>query len=264
MSREIAKNHKRRLFLAQFMASLTGIMALCATDQAKAQWFKAAPLPIDHDQHDPHSEAYTAPDIAFAAWSDDEPEYVFFPGDKIEVQFPYAPELSRTVQVRPDGRISLGLIGEIMVAYKNPSELQDLLRARYGPILRHPEVNVFPAETAPIKLIIAGSVKNPGMIDMVGDMDALQAVMAAGGFLPGSQTKKVVIIRRNRQGQAMRLIIDLQSPLGGQSHRLYALKRMDIVFVPRTHLGEAADFMSQIFNGLVPYGVQAYFAAKVH
>jgi polysaccharide biosynthesis/export protein PslD len=203
-----------------------------------------------------------APDISFAAWDESEPAYVFYPGDKLEIQVQGAPELNRTTQVAPDGRITLGLIGPVMAAYRSTEALQADITARYAGVLLKPRLSVFPLETAPVRVLIGGEVKNPGWIDMNGDLDALSAVMAAGGFTHASKTAQVVLIRRARDGRAMRRILDLKSPLKGHSDRLYALRRNDLVFVPRTNIAEAGVFVEQYINNLIPGAMMNYFTYR--
>ena len=203
-----------------------------------------------------------ASDIPFASWTDEDPDYLFFPGDKLEIAVAGAPELGRQTQVGPDGRITLNLIGSVMAAYKSAPELQQVIERAYAGILRDPHVTVYPGETAPMRVLVGGEVKNPGWVDMSGDMDALQATMAAGGFLHTAKTHKVVLIRRSHDGRAMRRIIDLQNPLSGNGDRLVALRRFDIVFVPRTNVAEAGVFMEQWVNNLIPSGILNYFAYR--
>ena len=205
----------------------------------------------------------TAPGIPFATWSDDEPLYTFYPGDKIEIQVPAAPELNRLTQVGPDGRITLPLIGQVMAAYKTIPELQDNIHARYADgVLRDAGIEVFPGDTAPMRVLVGGEVKNPGPVEMVGDMDALQAVFAAGGFLHSAKSHRVVIIRRGRDGGAMQRIVDLQDPLSHRATELVALRRFDIVYVPRTAVAEIGVWSEQWINNLIPGGILNYFAYK--
>jgi len=110
--------------------------------------------------------------------------------------------------------------------------------------------------------MVGGEVKTPGWVDMMGDIDALQAVMAAGGFLHSAKSHQVVIIRRGRQGQAMRRVIDVQDMLNGQSSQMVALRRFDIVFVPRTSVAEAGVFVEQWVNNLIPGGILNYFTYR--
>lgn len=203
-----------------------------------------------------------AGDIPFATWSDDEPLYLLYPGDKVEVTVPSAPELSRQTQVGPDGRITLPLIGQVMAAYRSVPQLQDDINRAYGGILRDPRVTVFPGETAPMRVLVGGEVKTPGWVDMGGDMDALQAVIAAGGFTHSAKGHNVLIIRRGRDGQAMRRVVDLQTPLNGRDAPMVALRRFDIIYVPRTTIAEAGVFMEQWVNNLIPGGILNYFTYK--
>ncbi len=200
--------------------------------------------------------------IAFATWSNEEPLYLFYPGDKLEIDVAGAPELTRQTSVGPDGRVTLPLIGGVMAAYRSVPQLQADITARYRSVLRNPEVSVLPGDTAPMQVMVGGEVKTPGWIPMTGELDALQAVMAAGGPLHSAKMHEVVIIRRRNDGQAMRQIIDLQDPLNGHASQMTALRRYDIVFVPRTSVAEAGVFVEQWVNNLIPSPVINYFTYK--
>ena len=200
--------------------------------------------------------------IAFASWTDEEPLYVFYPGDKLEIDVAGAPELTRQTSVGPDGRVTMPLIGGVMAAYRTVPQLQAEIAARYRSVLRNPEVSVLPGDTAPMQVMVGGEVKTPGWIPMNGELDALQAVMAAGGPLHTAKMHQVVIIRRRSDGAAMRQIVDLQDPLNGNASRMTALRRFDIVYVPRTNVAEAGVFVEQWVNNLIPAGILNYFTYK--
>ncbi len=204
-----------------------------------------------------------AGNIPFATWQDDEPLYTFYPGDKIEIQVPAAPELNRTTQVGPDGRITLPLIGQVMAAYRSVPDLQSDIRALYANgVLLDPSVEVFPGDTAPLTVLVGGEVKTPGPVQMTGDLDVLQAVFAAGGFLPTAKRRRVMIIRRGHDGGAMQKIIDCQSPLSGQAAPMVALRRFDIVYVPRSNIAAAGEWVNEWINTLIPGGILNYFAYR--
>ncbi|EGF89837.1 polysaccharide biosynthesis/export family protein [Asticcacaulis biprosthecium C19] len=198
-------------------------------------------------------------DIPFATWTDDEPLYLFYPGDKLEIVVPSAPELNRQTQIGPDGRITLALIGQVMAAYHSVPDLQAMIAAKYAQILRDPTIFVYPGDTTPMRVLVGGEVRNPGWVDMMADMDALQATLAAGGFTDGAKRDKVMLIRRGRNGGAMQRIIDLKTPLKGKAGKMVALRRFDILYVPRSAIAEAGVFMNQWVNNLIPGGVQNYF-----
>jgi protein involved in polysaccharide export with SLBB domain len=186
------------------------------------------------------------PDIPFADWTDDEPEYLLYPNDEIEVATPTAPELTRTVKVGPDGRVTLPLIGQVMAADRTLSELEAEAAAAYGTQLIRPVVEVTLKQAGPIRVWVDGEVKTPGVYEMVGDIDAYQAVIMAGGFQPTARSDEVALIRRGPGGRRMLRTIDLR-PRRGET---IAVRRGDIIFVPRTTLGELANFFTLIRNAL--------------
>lgn len=185
-------------------------------------------------------------DIPFADWTDAEPEYVLYPNDEIEVAIPTAPELTRTLKVGPDGRISLPLLGQVMAADRTLAELEQDVSAGYASQLVRPIVEITLRQAGPIRVWVDGEVRTPGVYEMVGDIDAYQAVIQAGGFLPTARTQEVALIRRGPGGRRMLRVLDLR-PRRGMA---IAVRRGDVIFVPRSTLGELANFFTQIRNAL--------------
>jgi len=88
---------------------------------------------------------------------------------------------------------------------------------------------------------------------MPGDINALQGVIMAGGFLIGSHRQEVVIIRRGADGRAMMRTVDLRQAIyapGRGSGDAVPLRRFDIIYVPRTGLAELGGYVSQIRDAL--------------
>ena len=186
------------------------------------------------------------PDIAFADWSDAEPEYLIYPGDELDIQTPTAPELNRAVRVGPDGRISMPLVGQVMAADRSLPELEASLAEAYASQLRHPMVEVTLTQAGPLKVWVDGEVRTPGVYDMPGDIEAWQAVIMAGGFLPTARRGQVALIRRGPGNVRMMRVVDLSGP----NTTAVALRRSDIIYVPRTTLAELAVFFTQIRESL--------------
>ncbi|GAA0625497.1 polysaccharide biosynthesis/export family protein [Brevundimonas kwangchunensis] len=186
------------------------------------------------------------PEIGFATWTDMEPEYVLYPGDEIEIATPTAAELTRTQRIGPDGRISLPLVGQIMAADRTIAELEADASSAYASQLRRPVVEVTLKTAGPIRVWVGGEVRTPGMIEMNGDLDAYQAIIQAGDFLPTARQGEVALIRRGPGGVRMMRAADLRPRRG----EVIALRRGDIIFVPRSTLGEVANFVTQFRNAL--------------
>ena len=189
------------------------------------------------------------PEIGFADWTEAEPEYLLYPGDEIEVATPTATELTRTQRIGPDGRISLPLVGQIMAADRTIAEVEADAAAAFASQLRRPIVEITLKTAGPIRVWVGGEVRTPGMIEMNGDLDAYQAVIQAGDFLPTARQQEVALIRRGPGGVRMMRAVDLRPRRG----EVVALRRGDIIFVPRSTLGEVANFVS-LFRNALPIG----------
>lgn len=186
------------------------------------------------------------PDIGFADWTDAEPEYLLYPGDEIEIATPTAVELTRTVKIGPDGRVALPLIGQVMAADRTLAELEGDVSGAYASQLVRPIVEVTLTQAGPLKVWVDGEVRNPGVYDMPGDIDAYQALVMAGGVLPTGKSGNVALVRRGPGGRRMMRAVDLRPRRG----EVVALRRGDVLFVPRTTLGELSVFFGQIKSAL--------------
>jgi protein involved in polysaccharide export with SLBB domain len=207
---------------------------------------QAAAWPLFHGPAAPRP-ARPFVNIPYASWSDDEPSYRLYPGDDVDVIVPSAPELNKTVTVQPDGRIMLPLLDPQMAADKTAGELEQSLAAAYASQLLRPNVEVV-VKAQPLKVFVGGQVGKPGVYDMPGDIDALRAIVEAGGFISGAKRSKVVIIRRGHDGRPMLRTVDFNDPNARTD--LVPLRRFDVIYVPRTGLAEVADFMSQLRGAL--------------
>ncbi|QYF85661.1 polysaccharide biosynthesis/export family protein [Brevundimonas sp. PAMC22021] len=188
-------------------------------------------------------------DIPFATWTDDEPEYLLYPSDEIEVAMPTASELTRTLRVGPDGRIALPLIGQVMAADRTLPELEASVSEAYASQLVRPVVEVSLRQAGPIRVWVDGEVRTPGVYEVNGDIDAYQAVIQAGGFQPTARMHEVALIRRGPGGRRMLRVVDLRP----RRDQAIAIRRGDIVFVPRSTLGELAAFFTQV-RAALPIG----------
>ena len=193
------------------------------------------------------------PNIAYADWTEAEPEYRLYPGDELEVVMPTAPELNRTIRVAPDGRINLPLAASLMAADRSTEELRADITAAYAGVLVRPDAQIVLKQAAPIRVYVGGEVGQPGEYEMAGDIDALQAVIRAGGFKDTARRFEVVVIRRGPDGRPMMKTVDLlQAVSDPGAADATPLRRFDIVYVPRTRVAEAALAIQQ-YTAAVPF-----------
>ncbi|MCF6222066.1 MAG: polysaccharide export protein [Robiginitomaculum sp.] len=184
----------------------------------------------------------------FQRWVDYEPQYKLFPGDQIDVVVQTAPELSRTLTVAPDGRISMPLVGTIMAAGRSIPWLEQAIRAELAKQLVDPTTAITSRAFAQQSIYVGGQVTQQGTYALSGPIGSLEAIIMAGGFLPSAKTREVAILRRAPNGGLMMRVIDHKRGL--QNIRSYAdnmqLRRGDIIFVPRNSLSEIGVFVQQI------------------
>lgn len=127
-------------------------------------------------------------------------EYLLGVGDLIEVQTWKEPDLSRTMRVRSDGRISLPLIGDIEAVGKTPRALALQIEELYRKSLSEPSVTIILNQSNQHYYVI-GQVQHPGEFALDSDLTVLQALARSGGFLQWAKTSNIAVIRREGGGE---------------------------------------------------------------
>jgi polysaccharide export outer membrane protein len=128
-------------------------------------------------------------------------DYRLGTGDKLRIEVYRDQQLSQTVQIRPDGKITLPLVGDIAAAGLTSLELRDRLATSLREYVTNPVVTVIVVETIAPLVYVMGEVNNPGSIELHGPLNALQALAMAGGFKDFANTKKIQVLRRTSRGQ---------------------------------------------------------------
>ena len=181
------------------------------------------------------------------------PEYRLQAGDVLEIKHFYTPELNETVSIRPDGRISLPIAGEVQAEGQTPAGLRDVLSELYARTLREREVAVVVKEFAGRRIYVGGEVLTPGVIRPPGTVTALQAILEAGGAKSSARLENVVILRNQGTTEPLFMTLDLRGGLqGGVSRNDVTLLPSDIVFVPKTRVAHLAQFVDVYFKQLLP------------
>jgi polysaccharide export outer membrane protein len=141
--------------------------------------------------------------------------YIIGVGDLLKVSVWKNPDLQAEVPVRPDGRISVPLIGEVHVAGLTPLEVQALLTDHYTRFVTAPSVSVLITQINSRKVFILGQVKESGAFDILQPTNVMQALAMAGGVTEFAKTSKIVVLREVN-GVKMRWQVNLDAVASGK------------------------------------------------
>ena len=187
-------------------------------------------------------------------------EYKIQVGDQLDIKFFYNAELNEQVIVRPDGRISLQLVQEIVAAGLTPSELMKVIVEKYSAELKKPEVTVIVRSFGAQKIYVDGEVNKPGMVPILGLMTALQAISQAGGMKESAQVSEVLIIRRGAGNRPMAFPVNLDKALDGTDmSQDIALAPFDIVYVPRSAIANVNVWVDQYIRRNIPIPISLQY-----
>ncbi len=124
--------------------------------------------------------------------------FVLGPEDIVAVRVWREPELSFAAQIRPDGKITMQLVGEIDAAGKTPEELKDSVVEKLSDYLNKPEVSVSVQAVMSRRYYITGEVGRTGAFPLVVPITVLEALTNAGGFKEYANKKKITILRKGK------------------------------------------------------------------
>jgi polysaccharide biosynthesis/export protein len=132
-------------------------------------------------------------------------EYRIGPGDKLRIEVYKDSQLSQSVQVRPDGKITLPLVGDLDATGRTPIELRDTIAKSLKEYVTNPTVTVIVVEALASQVFVMGEVSRPGPVQIFGPTTIVQVLAMAGGFKEFANTKDVLVLRPNGSGvQTMR------------------------------------------------------------
>ena len=161
-----------------------------------------------------------------------DPSYVIGPMDVLEIQVWKEPDFSRQVLVRPDGKITLPLIGDILASGMNTMGLKALLSEKLEDFVSKPGVTVIVLESHSKNFYIIGKINQPGTYPLNPDMTVLQAISVAGGLAEWADKDSIRIIRRSAGKEEM-LSFDYDKVISGKSlEQNILLKPNDTIIVP--------------------------------
>lgn len=160
--------------------------------------------------------------------------YTIGPEDVIEVSVWKSDDLSKTVIVRPDGRISLPLIGDIKASGLTPTALKDAIEDKLKEYKKDPIVSVILKEINSYNIFVMGEVVHPGKFNLKSNTTLLQALSLAGGFTPFASRNKIRLMRQDPRTLAVTEIrVKYDAIISGEDpQRDILLKPGDTIVVP--------------------------------
>jgi polysaccharide biosynthesis/export protein len=127
-------------------------------------------------------------------------DYKLVVGDKLRVEVYRDPQMSQSLQIRPDGKITLPLVGDVAAAGKTPAALRDTLATSLKEFITNPVVTVIVVEAQPQTVSVIGEVNAPGTHPIKADTTVIEALALAGGFKDFANTKNIIIQRTTSTG----------------------------------------------------------------
>jgi polysaccharide export outer membrane protein len=155
--------------------------------------------------------AVSAPRAAVTASGDDDKkqgqpppsiseEYRLGPGDKLRIEVYKDAQLSQSAQIRPDGKVTVPLVGDVEASGRTPLELRDALTTALKQYMTNPSVTVIVVEATAATAYVLGEVNHPGAVNLQAPLTILQALAIAGGLKDFADAKNIRILRKTPRG----------------------------------------------------------------
>jgi polysaccharide export outer membrane protein len=151
--------------------------------------------------------------------------------DLLDISVWKNPELSRTVPVRPDGKVSLPLVNDVQAAGLTPTALREQLTRRLSEFIPAPEVAVIVREVHSVKVAVVGSVKTPGRYELKSPATVLELIALAQGLTDFANRDRIVILRQVN-GENKRIPFNYRKVAAGDEQANLVVQPGDIILVP--------------------------------
>jgi polysaccharide export outer membrane protein len=158
--------------------------------------------------------------------------YLIGPEDVLNISVWKEEEVSRTVPVRPDGKISLPLLKDMQAAGLTPMQLADMITERLKKFMAQPQVTVIVTQVNSQRIFVIGQIARPGTYPLLPGMTILQAISSAGGLAQFANQKKIFLLR-SEDGTQRKSLFNYKDVLEGRkSEQNLLLKAGDTIVVP--------------------------------
>jgi polysaccharide export outer membrane protein len=170
--------------------------------------------------------APAAPNIASIS------SYVIGASDVLTVTVWREPTLSGSILVRPDGMISLALLGDVRASGLTPLQLADEIAAKLKKYYQDPKVSVVVTQIHSKLVFLIGEVNKKGPVEMTPGMTLLEAISSAGGLTDFANARKIYLLRNQDGGSQLRIPVRYKEALKGDGNFNIALKPGDTIVIP--------------------------------
>lgn len=159
-------------------------------------------------------------------------DYTLNPGDQLEISVWKEPDLTKTVQVRPDGKFSVALAGEIVAAGRTVAQVQSDITSRLVKFIPEPVVTASLTVLEGNRVYVIGQVTKPGAYVMNPRLTVLQALSVAGGMTPFAAANDILVMRGSGRAQRMLPFRYAEVVRGRNLEQNVTLEAGDVVVVP--------------------------------
>lgn len=164
---------------------------------------------------------------------------------------------AKTTIIAPDGRLSFPIIGTMQAAGLTVPQLEEKVNEKYKKIVKNLDATIILDEISHANFLVLGEVQNPGSYQMRKRYNLFEALAEAGGFPKTANTEEIVVFRNDGLERPMAIKVNLASMY--QQNRLHKviLRPGDIIYVPKTRIGNFNDWVAQVFTegiyGILPF-----------
>ncbi len=172
------------------------------------------------------------------------PRYRLRRGDTFDLDFALSPEFNQTVEVQPDGYVTLKGAGSIFVEFETLPELTENIKAAYAKILHEPEIAVALKDFEKPFFIASGQVAKPGKYDLRSDLTVTEAIAIAGGFNDKAKHSQVVLFRPLPSGGYEAALLNIKKLLATRNlSEDPPLQPGDMLYVPQSAFSKFRSFI---------------------
>ncbi len=188
--------------------------------------------------------------------------YSLYPGDVLDIRFPFDAHLDFEAPVRTDGNISVPHIGDVSAAHRQPEELRAELVKRLTGYLNRPDVTVIVSKEAGRMTYLGGEVHRPGALALHPNQSLVQAIFQVGGLTAMANAGQILVLRHRAGKGTFVLQADLPRIIAGEDPDI-RLEPRDVIHVPETAIARMGRFVDQYINRIIPRAAGFAFTTEL-